>query len=335
MIQLSILDQSPIPEGSTASETLAETARLAQAAEQLGYHRFWVSEHHFASNLAGSSPEVLISHLAAVTSRIRVGSGGVMLPHYSAYKVAENFRLLEALYPDRIDVGLGRAPGGMPLATRALMDGRAPVDRYPEQVSDLMHYLHDSLPDDHRYSGLRATPVIPTAPEMWLLGSSGESARIAAQQGTAFAFAHFINSYGGPEAMRWYQQHFQPSTAGERPQSILAVFVVCAETDEEAERLASSLELTFLFLEQGIHRPGVPSVETAASYPYTPFDLSRIQENRKRMVVGSPERVKQELLRYSEQYNTEEIMIVTIMHDFEARLTSYRLLAEAFQLTRS
>lgn len=329
---LSVLDQSPIPEGKTATETLAQTARLAQEAERMGYHRFWVSEHHAASNLAGSSPEVLISHLAAVTSQIRVGSGGVMLPHYSAYKVAENFRLLEALYPNRIDVGLGRAPGGMPIATRALQEGKIPGDRYPEQVADLQAYLTDTLPEHHRFKGLRAAPSVPSVPEMWLLGSSAESAKIAAQLGTSFAFAQFINGYGGVEAMRWYQQHFQPSAFGDRPQSILAVFVVCAETDAEAERLASSMDLAFLFLEQAIHWPGVPSPETAAAYPYSEFDRSRIQENRKRVVVGSPARVKEQLLRYSEQYNTDELMLVSIMHDFEARLTSYRLLAEAFGL---
>jgi luciferase family oxidoreductase group 1 len=334
MIQLSILDQSPIPEGSTATETLAHTAKLAQEAERLGYSRFWVSEHHAASNLAGSSPEVLIAHLAAVTSKIRVGSGGVMLPHYSSFKVAENFRLLEALYPNRIDVGLGRAPGGMPLATRALQEDKMIADRYPEQVADLIGYLHDTLPSNHRFAGLQASPVVPTVPEMWLLGSSSESAQIAALQGTAFAFAHFINAYGGPEAMRWYQTHYRPSVYGDRPKSILAVFVICAETHDKAEQLATSMALSFLFLERGIKWPGVPSVETAAAYAYTQADLMRIQENRKRVVIGTPESVKADLLHLSELYNTKELMIVTIMHDLEARLNSYRLLADAFQLKK-
>ncbi|MCZ8521962.1 MULTISPECIES: LLM class flavin-dependent oxidoreductase [Paenibacillus] len=333
MITLSVLDQSPIPEGSTAAETLAQTARLAKETERLGYRRFWVSEHHAAGSLAGSSPEVLISHLAAVTSRIRLGSGGVMLPHYSAYKVAENFRLLEALYPGRIDVGLGRAPGGMPLATQALQEGRASgVDRYPEQVADLTAYLRDALPEGHRFAGLKASPVIPASPPVWLLGSSDESARLAAEQGTAFAYAHFINGYGGPEAMRWYRNHFRPAAEGDRPQSLVAVFTVCADTDEEAERLASSMDLSFLFLEKGVQWPGIPSPETAANYPYSAYDRSRIEGNRSRMIIGSAATVKAKLLEFSERYGTGELMIVTIMHDVEARLRSYRLLAEAFGL---
>ncbi|MGF7032727.1 luciferase family oxidoreductase group 1 [Paenibacillus mucilaginosus] len=335
-LHLSVLDQSPIPEGSTAGETLAETARLAKEAERLGFRRFWVSEHHAAGSLAGSSPEVLISHLAAVTSRIRLGSGGVMLPHYSAYKVAENFRLLEALYPGRIDVGLGRAPGGMPLATRALQEGRAAdIDRYPEQVADLSAYLRDALPPGHRFAGLKASPVIPSAPPLWLLGSSDESARIAAEQGTAFAYAHFINGYGGPEAVRRYRDHFRPASEGDRPQSLVSVFTVCAETDEEAERLASSMDLSFLFHEKGVQRPGIPSPETAANYPYTAYDRMRIESNRSRMIVGSAAAVKAKLIEMSERYGTDELMIVTIMHDFEARLRSYRLLAEAFGLPQA
>jgi len=332
MIRLSILDQSPIPEGSTATETLRQTARLAQEAERMGYHRFWVSEHHAAGNLAGSSPEVLISHLAAVTSSIRLGSGGVMLPHYSAYKVAENFKLLEALYPGRIDVGVGRAPGGMPIASKALQEGKlSQIDRYPEQVADLAGYLHDALPEGHRFSGLRASPSVSTVPEVWMLGSSGESARVAADLGASYAFAHFINAYGGPEAMAAYQRNYRPSVLGDRPSSMLAIFVVCAETDEEADRLAGSMDLAFLFLERGIDWPGVPSAETVAAFELSPIDRMRIHENRNRMIVGSQARVKEELLRYSKLYNTEELMIVTIMHDVEARLRSYRLIAEAFR----
>ncbi|WP_134684328.1 LLM class flavin-dependent oxidoreductase [Brevibacillus migulae] len=332
MITLSALDQSPIPEGSTASEALAQTARLAQELERLGYQRFWVSEHHFTTSLAGSSPEVLISHVAAKTTKIRVGSGGVMLPHYSSYKVAENFRVLEALYPNRIDLGIGRAPGGMPLATRALQEGKVDngVDRYPLQILDLISYLHDAVDERHPYAGLKATPVIPTAPELWLLGSSDESARLAAQTGGAFAFAHFINGYGGTEAMRWYQKHFRPSFFGNKPRSMVAVFAICAETEEEANRLASSLDLSLLLLEKGGRTEGVPSVERALSYPYTDYDRFRISENRKRMIVGSKEQVRDRILQMSKDYHTTEFMIVSMTHDFEARIRSYQLLAEAF-----
>lgn len=334
MIKLSVLDQSPIAEGSTAVEALAQTCRLAQELEKLGYHRFWVSEHHHTMSLAGSSPEVLISHLAAKTKTIRVGSGGVMLPHYSAYKVAENFRVLEGLYPNRIDLGLGRAPGGMPLSTRALQEGKLTgVDSYPDQLDDLIGYLHDALDEKHPFASLRATPIVPTVPQLWLLGSSGESARLAAQRGAAFAFAQFINGEGGAEAMRWYQQNFRSSVVANKPQSMVAIFVICADTEEEANRAASSLDLSLLLLEKGAPRTGTPSVETAMQYPYTALDRMRIQENRKRMIVGTKEQVKERIIQLSEEYHTDEFMIATITHDFEAKLTSYRLLAEAFALT--
>ncbi|AOY15493.1 hypothetical protein BGI23_09890 [Bacillus sp. ABP14] len=333
MIKLSVLDQSPISDGSTAAKAFSHTVTLAQEAEKLGYTRFWVSEHHNSVSLAGSSPEILISHIAAKTERMRVGSGGVMLPHYSPYKVAENFRVLEALYPNRIDLGVGRAPGGMPIATRALQEGKMlSLDQYPEQIADVAMYLHDQVPENHHYANLKATPVIPTSPDMWLLGSSGESAKIAAQQGASFAFAQFINGYGGPEVMEAYQKQFQPSYLGDKPKSIVAIFVICGETTEEAEKIASSLDLSILLLEQGKRTTGTPSIETAQNYSYSAYDLFRIKENRQRMIVGDPSSVKEQIVNLSKAYNTDEFMIVTITHRFEDKLNSYRLLANAFNL---
>lgn len=333
MIKLSVLDQSPISDGSTATQAFSHTVTLAQEVEKLGYTRFWVSEHHNSVSLAGSSPEILISHIAAKTERMRVGSGGVMLPHYSPYKVAENFRVLEALYPNRIDLGVGRAPGGMPIATRALQEGKmVSLDQYPEQIADVAMYLHDQVPENHHYANLKATPVIPTSPDMWLLGSSGESAKIAAQQGASFAFAQFINGYGGPEVMEAYQEQFQPSYLGDKPKSIVAIFVICGETNEEAEKIASSLDLSILLLEQGKRTTGTPSIETAQNYSYSTYDLFRIKENRQRMIVGDPFSVKEKIINLSKAYNTEEFMIVTITHRFEDKLNSYRLLANAFNL---
>ncbi|MDM5188258.1 LLM class flavin-dependent oxidoreductase [Bacillus sp. DX4.1] len=333
MIKLSVLDQSPISEGSTPTEAFSNTVQLAQEVEKLGFTRFWVSEHHNSVSLAGSSPEILISHIAAKTNRIRVGSGGVMLPHYSSYKVAENFRVLEALYPNRIDLGVGRAPGGMPIATRALQEGKMiSLDHYPEQIQDVAMYLHDKVPGNHQFANLQAAPVIPTAPELWMLGSSGESAMVAAKQGASFAFAQFINGYGGPEVMKAYQDQFQPSFLGDKPQSIVSIFVVCGETTEEAERIASSLDLSILLLEQGMRTTGTPSIETAQNYSYSTYDLFRIKENRQRMIVGNQAQVKEQILELSQAYNTEEFMIVTITHDFEDKLKSYRLLADAFDL---
>ncbi|GAB6463767.1 MULTISPECIES: LLM class flavin-dependent oxidoreductase [unclassified Bacillus cereus group] len=333
MIKLSVLDQSPISDGSTAAKAFSHTVTLAQEVEKLGYTRFWVSEHHNSVSLAGSSPEILISHIAAKTERMRVGSGGVMLPHYSPYKVAENFRVLEALYPNRIDLGVGRAPGGMPIATRALQEGKMlSLDQYPEQIADVAMYLHDQVPENHHYANLKATPVIPTSPDMWLLGSSGESAKIAAQQGASFAFAQFINGYGGPEVMEAYQKQFQPSYLGDKPKSIVAIFVICGETTEEAEKIASSLDLSILLLEQGKRTTGTPSIETAQNYSYSAYDLFRIKENRQRMIVGDPSSVKEQIVNLSKAYNTDEFMIVTITHRFEDKLNSYRLLANAFNL---
>jgi luciferase family oxidoreductase group 1 len=328
ILKLSVLDQSPIAEGMSPQEALNNTVELAKHAEKLGFERFWVSEHHDSTSLAGSSPEVLIAHLAQNTSRIRVGSGGVMLPHYSSYKVAENFRLLEGLNPNRIDLGLGRAPGGMPMATMALHDGKPrDVNRYPEQIDDLLGYLTDSLSDAHPYQGLTAAPMINTMPEVWMLGSSPSSAMLAAQKGLPYTFAQFINGEGGPQYTQAYRNNFVPSEYLKEPKNIVAVFAICAETDEEAERVASSIDLSILMIEQGMRSNGTPSPEKAAAYQYTPFEAMRVRENRKRMVVGGPKKVKEKLLALSEQYQTDEIMLVSITYNFKDKLKSFELIA--------
>jgi luciferase family oxidoreductase group 1 len=328
-LKLSVLDQSPIAEGMNPETALQNTVKLAQFAERLGFNRFWVSEHHDTTTLAGSSPEVLIAHLAAKTESIRVGSGGVMLPHYSAYKVAENFRVLEGLNPDRIDLGIGRAPGGMPRASLALNNGNyRDVNQYPEQIDDLLGYLTDELPGSNPYEGLQASPVISTRPDVWMLGSSPASAMLAAQKGLPYTFAQFINGEGGPEYTNEYRNHFVPSKFLDRPKNMAAVFVICAETDEEAERVASSIDLSIIMVEQGMRSNGTPSPERAASYQYSPFERARVLENRKRMVVGNPKKVKERLLELSEQYETDEIMLVTITYDFEDKLKSFKLVAD-------
>src|SRR5690554_4340385 len=206
-LSYSILDQSPISEGSSPQEALKQTAVLAQKAEQWGYTRFWVSEHHDATTLAGSSPEVLIAHLGAVTKTIRLGSGGVMLPHYAPFKIAENFKLLEALYPDRIDAGVGRAPGGMPRASYALNEGKKrDTSKFPAQIDDLRMYLTDSIPEEHPYYGMKATPVTKHSPPIWVLGSSENSAQLAADKGLPYMFAHFINGEGGQQFAKEYRE---------------------------------------------------------------------------------------------------------------------------------
>ena len=328
-LKLSVLDQSPISEGMSAEEALSNTVKLAQHVEKLGYKRFWVSEHHDTTTLVGSSPEVLISYLSAKTEKIRLGSGGVMLTHYSPFKVAENFRVLEGLNPNRIDLGIGRAPGGMPRATLALNNGQyRKVDRYSEQVDELLTYLYDSLDESHPYYGLQASPVIQTVPEVWMLGSSSSSAELAAQKGLPYTFAQFINGEGGPQFSRIYRRQFRPSQYLREPKNMVAVFAICGKTEEEAERIASSLDLSLLMLQQGMRPKGTPSPEKAAQYKYSPFELKAIQENRKRMIVGDPKQIRDQLLRLSEEHETEEIMLVSITYSFEDRLRSYELIAE-------
>ncbi|MFD1776784.1 LLM class flavin-dependent oxidoreductase [Paenibacillus rhizophilus] len=330
MIKLSVLDQSPVSEGSSPAEALAQTAALAQEAERLGYFRFWVAEHHFAPGLAGSSPEVLMAHLAAVTSSIRIGSGGILLPHYSAYKVAENFRVLQALYPGRIDLGIGRAAGGGVLAVRALQEyGKAGPDHYSLQIADLIAYLNNGADLHHRFAGLQAMPVVASPPEIWLLGSSRDSAELAARLGTGLAFAHFINFSEGEAAMAAYRAHFCPSPLLLKPQGMVAVFAACAETAEEADRLASSMDLSAVLLDKTHVSTPTPSVESALSYPYTPYEKHIVNENRKHILVGSPEEIRDQLLEICARFGCEEVIIASVMHDFSDKLKSYRLIAEA------
>ncbi|MFC5472269.1 LLM class flavin-dependent oxidoreductase [Cohnella suwonensis] len=329
-MKLSVLDHSHVNEGRTVRDALNETVALAQATEELGYHRYWLSEHHGSKALASSSPEVLIAHIAANTKRIRVGSGGIMLPHYSAYKVAENFKLLEALYPGRIDVGLGRAPGGFPMSTRALQEHKQmDIDLYPQQVADLSGYLHDDLPADHRFASLRAYPETEEAPELWLLGSSDGTARIAAQQGRAYAFAQFFGA-AGDEPLHLYHAYFKPSAHEPKPRALAAVMAICSETAEEAQQMAKSNELFFLKLLSGQELGYLPSVQTAVDYPYSPMERQLIEQMRARRFVGTPGQVKEGLKRYADRMHLDELMIVSHIHDFGKRVESYRLIAEAF-----
>lgn len=328
-IRLSVLDQSPISAGSNAYEALRYTIRLAQLTDELGFTRFLVSEHHDAKTLAGSSPEVLISSIAAQTEHIRVGSGGVMLPHYASYKVAENFKVLEALYPNRIDVGIGRAPGGMPRATYALNQGSyRNVDDFPEKIDELSMYLNDTLPKDHRYGNLKATPLVEEGPPILLLGSSPHSAQLAAEKKLPYIFAHFINEEAGQLAMKTYHRMYEQLHGERSQQTAVAVFFNCAETEEEAEALASSLDLSLLKLAQGMPMDGTPPPEEAMNYPYTQYDLQAIRENRKRMVVGTPAQVKEQIERLATMYETEEVILVMSAYDYEAKLKAYELIAK-------
>src|SRR5439155_1307504 len=251
MLSLGVLDQSPVRSGGNVADALHETLDLAELCDRLGYRRYWLAEHHSTKGLAGSSPEVLVGQVAARTSRLRVGSGGVMLQHYSWLKVAESFRVLETLFPGRIDLGVGRAPGSDGLTAQALRDDGTP-ERFPQQVADLLGFLHGALPEGHPFAKVVAMPTGPTAPEVWLLGSSDQSAAIAAHFGAYFSFAHFINADGGAEVTRAYRRQFRASLWCTAPRSSAAVFVVCADTDAEAQRVAKSRELFIVRLYTGM-----------------------------------------------------------------------------------
>ena len=337
-IALSVLDQSPVGSGRTAADALAETLALARLADRRGYRRYWLAEHHNTGSLAGSAPEVLIPLVAAGTAGIRVGSGGVMLAHYSPLKVAEQFRLLQTLFPGRIDLGIGRAPGSDRLTALALTRGEPhPIEAFPEQLRELSAYLHDALPAGHPFAGVRATPEPPgdggAGPELWLLGSSGQSAAYAADLGFAFSFAHFINPDPGVAAavLEAYREAFRPSPYLDAPRTSLAVRALCAETDAEARRLSASFGLMRVRMEQGRRGP-VPSVEEALAYPYSPPERARLGAVLAQSAIGSPETVRQRLTALARAHGVDELVVVTICHDPAARRRSYELLAEAFAL---
>jgi luciferase family oxidoreductase group 1 len=333
MIRLSVLDQSPIRRGGTPAQAIAETIELAQLCDRLGYHRYWVAEHHSSEGLAGAAPEILIARLGSVTSGMRVGSGGVMLSHYSALKVAEQFRMLETLYPGRIDLGIGRAPGSDYVTARALAHGPGAlgIEEFPRQIQDVLAYLRDQVPDGHAFAGVSAQPRGATVPEPWLLGSSDQSALYAAYFGCAFSFAHFITDRMGPEIMAAYRANFRPSIWLDKPLGSIGVSVICADTDEEADRLAKSRDLSRLRLEQGAQGP-VPSVAEAEAHHFTREEQLRVAHNRQRQVIGNPARCKAELLELGQRYGVEEFVAVTITYDFAARKRSYELLAAEFGL---
>jgi luciferase family oxidoreductase group 1 len=333
MTVLSVLDQSPVRQGGTPAQALQETIELAKLTERLGYHRYWLAEHHNTTGLAGSAPEVLIARVAAETTSMRVGSGGVMLGHYSPLKIAETFRVLEALYPGRVDLGIGRAPGGDMLTDRALKHGPGAlgIEHFPRQIADLLGYLHDGLEPSHPFQQVHAMPLGPGAPDFWLLGSSDQSAAYAAHFGCAFSYAHFINDRGGAEVMQAYREHFQPSPWLATPRGSVGVFVLCAETEDEANRIASSRDLWRLQLDLGQIGP-IPPVEEALAYPYTDLERQRIAFNRHRMFIGTGDQVKARLQELGAAYGVDEFVVVSICYDFAARMRSYELLARAFEL---
>jgi luciferase family oxidoreductase group 1 len=341
-MRLSVLDQSPISEGSTGAEALHNTIDLATATDKLGYHRYWVAEHHGGPMLAGGSPEALIGPIAAATERIRVGSGGVMLPHYSPLKVAETFTILAGLFPGRIDLGIGRAAGTDALTTFALQRDRrqASPDDFPQQLAELLAYFDDSLSADHPFQRLAAMlPGRPQLPDTWLLGSSPQSAIWAGELGLPYAFADFINP-GGAKIAALYRERFAGGRDLQTPRTAVAAWVLCAPTDEEAQRLATSSRMTLTLLRRG-QLIAVPPPEKAIEFLRREGKLdgngapAGTPLPGRRGIIGSPEKVRGEVEQLADEYGAEEVIVVTITHDHAARRRSYELLADVFGLEPS
>lgn len=342
LLRLSVLDQSPVPTGSSPAHALQNSIALAQHVESLGFHRFWMSEHHAMDTLACTAPEIMLARIGASTSTIRLGSGGIMLPHYTALKVAETFQTLEALFPNRIDLGIGRAPGGGPLEATALRRYRnAPssplqVDDFPDQLSELIAFLQGTFPPQHPFSRVQLSPATPTPPRLWLLGSSLWSADAAAQFGLPYAFAHFFSADSTRHAIHRYQSTFTPNQdigpiVLTQPEATAAVGVICAETDAEAQRLALPVRLLQLRIRQNDRRPVASPEEAAAELPRfgpTAPDTSEFP----RYFIGAPGKVSAQLLHMAESLGIKELIVNTITHDHAARLRSYTLLANAVQL---
>jgi luciferase family oxidoreductase group 1 len=334
VIPLSVLDLSPVTTATPGSAALHNSLDLARLADRLGYKRYWVAEHHNLANIASSSPEIMIGQIAAATRHLRVGSGGVMLPNHAPLMVAERFKVLEALFPGRIDLGLGRAPGTDPVTSYALRARQDPRqgDDFLERFQELLLFERGGFPDGHPFRNIRAVPADVPLPPIWLLGSSGYSAELAAAVGMGFAFAHHFADHDAASAMLTYRQHFKPSPAMKQPHAILGTAAVVADSDAEAERIAMSADLHYARRAKGEYLP-LASPEGAAAYPYTAADRERMAAHRARLTVGGVNRVKDRLLALVETTEADELMITTMVYDHAARRHSYELLAQAFALT--
>ena len=332
VLPLSVLDLSPIAAGSKDSEALYNTLDLARVADQLGYVRYWLAEHHSIPSVASTAPEIMIGHVASATSRIRVGSGGIMLPNHAPLRIAEAFRVLEALHPGRIDLGLGRAPGSNQATALALRRSkeRLGANDFPELLVELFHYLDSA--DSNAFNSIQAIPRDVPTPPFWILGSTGDGAEIAADLGVGFSFAHHINPDLAEHATRLYRATFRASRFFERPRVILAVSAICADDAQTAERLATSLELAWVRLRSGTPAP-FPSPNEALSYQYNDLEKQLARAARLHFIAGTPADVKNQLLTLAAHCQADELMIMTIAHDHAARVHSYELLAKAFEET--
>ena len=330
---LSVLDVSPVSSGSNGGHALRNTLELARLADQLGYERYWLAEHHNLPSIASSAPEIMIGHVASETSRIRVGAGGIMLPNHAPLKVAETFRVLEALHPGRIDLGIGRAPGTDPVTAMALRRSRDGVEAedFPQRFGELLAFSGDGFPEEHPFRSVVAMPSDVRLPPLWLLGSSGYSARAAGEMSLGYAFAAHFSPADPAPAMLAYRESFEPSESFEHPSAILAVAVICGETDKHAEELASSMELAWVRMRSGNPRP-LPSPKEALVYPYTPAERRLADAYRSMQVVGDPRSVRARIEDLAEHTASDEVMVTTNVYDHAERLRSYERLAEIFDI---
>jgi luciferase family oxidoreductase group 1 len=336
MRPLSVLDLSPVTTGTPGAQALRNSLDLARLADRLGYARYWVAEHHNIPSIASSAPDIMIGQIAAITTRMRVGSGGVMLPNHAPLAVAERYKVLEGLFPGRIDLGLGRAPGTDPVTSYALrrrQDDPA-SDDFLDRFQELLLFEQGGFPESHPFRRVTPMPADVALPPIYLLGSSGYSAQLAAHVGAGFSFAHHFSDFDPVGPMTVYREQFKPSPARAEPLAILALHVVCADTDAEAERLASTVDLNFARRRQGQHLP-LPSPEEATAHQYSPTDRALIAHNRARVIVGGRHAVLARIEPLIETTKADEVMVTTMIYDHEARKRSYELLAEAFGLKAS
>ena len=331
-IKLSILDQSLIPKGGNALQALQHTIAVAKLADTLGYERFWVSEHHNLASIAGAAPEILMARIASETQRIRVGSGGIMLPNHSALKVAENFRLLEALFPGRIDLGIGRAPGGDRITASLLNPSNDFKElSYMRQLEHLQIYFHDEAGTE--YGKIIAVPQIPTIPQQWMLSSTGGSAQIAAQFGMGLAIAKFINGKVAKEVVDTYKKHFIPSELFPEPKVALSLVVLCAETEEKAMHMQKMVDYQFLQIEKH-NFEGIQDYDALQDYQFSLFERGLLQAHQGKSISGTPTQVKQRLESLATEFDADEIIAIVWTARFEDRVRSFELLAKAFALEK-
>ena len=326
---LSVLDLAVVAEGSGIGRALEESIELARAVETLGYRRFWVAEHHNMPGIASSATAVLIGHIAAATTSIRVGSGGIMLPNHAPLLVAEQFGTLEALHPGRIDLGIGRAPGTDQVTALALRRSSEALnaDDFPQQLGELRAFFTGGFPDTHPFRSITAVPGFGDQPELWLLGSSGFSAQLAGLLGLPFSFAHHFSAGNTLPALELYRSSFRPSAALAEPHAMVAVSVICADTDERAQWLAGPSRLAFVRLRSG--RPGrLPSPQEAADHDYSPSERLILDSRTRGQIVGDPETVRVGLEALRRETQADELMITAMIHDYRDRVRSYELVAD-------